>query len=185
MRCFPYKGGGFAGKVDEWAGDGGIIFDPDAHVASDAEEGADVGKVLASRPVADFVDLGVVRDAAFVVALVSENGDLRNGDEKLRRGDGGSGAEESVKDAVNITDVLPNEAADLRVSRDCLIPTILGFVAGSQSFDAGVVYEGYCGVGNLRFNDENDVTMEYRQGIGPTCWQGRQSYCTYGGLNSG
>ena len=179
MWCFPYKGGGFVGKVDEQAGNGRIIFDPDTHVTSNAKEGTDVRKVLTSWPVVDFVNLGVVRDAAFMVALVYENGDLRDGDKKLRCGDGSSGTEESVKNMVNITDMLPNKAADLWVSRDHLIPTILGFVAGSWSFDAGVIYKGYCGVGNLRLNDENDITMEYHQGISPTCWQGCQSHCTY------
>jgi hypothetical protein len=64
-------------------GNGGVILDPDAHVASNAEEGMNVGEGLTLGPVIDLSDLGVVRNAAFVVALVSEDSNFRNGDSNL------------------------------------------------------------------------------------------------------
>ena len=104
--------------------DQGIILDPDLHVSGDAKEGVDIREVLALRPVADFGNFGVVRDAAFVGALVSKDGDFRLGDGKLLGRDGGTGAEKAVEDTMDIVDVDPDKAADLWVSGDSLIPSI-------------------------------------------------------------
>ena len=71
MFFLPNEGHAFASEIDEWPSDGGEVLDPYAHVAGDAEEGMDVGEVFAVRPVADFGDLGVVGNAAFIIALVS------------------------------------------------------------------------------------------------------------------
>jgi hypothetical protein len=64
-------------------GDGGVILDSDAHVASNAEEGANIGEGLTLGPVVDLSDLGVIRNAAFVVALVSKDSNFRNGNGDL------------------------------------------------------------------------------------------------------
>jgi len=161
------------GKVNKRPGDGRIILDPDAHVASNAKERADIGKVLAVGPVADLVDLGVIGDVAFIIALVPENGDFRHGDKKLCCRDGGSGAQEMVEDAVDVADMLPNKAADLRVSKDGLVPTTLDFIVRCWAFDACVIHEGHCGVRDLGLENEDDIAVEYRHGIGPSLWQTR------------
>jgi hypothetical protein len=57
-------------------GNGGIVLNLDAHVASDAEEGADVGEGLTLGLVMDLGDLGVVRNVAFIIALVPKDGDF-------------------------------------------------------------------------------------------------------------
>ena len=100
------------------------------HVAGDAKKGTDVREVLALRPFADLGDLGVVWDAAFVGALVSEDGDFWPCDGELLGGNGGSGAEEAVEDAMDIVDVHPNELADLWVSWNHLVPSVLSFETG-------------------------------------------------------
>ena len=46
-----------------------------------AEESTDVGEGLAAGPVADLGDLGVIGDAAFIVAPVSEDDDFEDGNE--------------------------------------------------------------------------------------------------------
>jgi len=171
MWRLPHEGGAFAGKVDKWPGNGRIILDPDAHVASDAKEHADIGKVLAVGPVVDLVDLGVIGDVAFIIALVPENGNFRHSDKRLHHGDGGSGAQETVEDAVDIANLLPNEAADLRVSKDGLVPTTLDFVVHRQAFDAYVIHEGHCRVGDLGLENEDNFAVEYHHGIGPSLWQ--------------
>ena len=71
MFFLPNKGRAFASEINKWLSDGGEVLDPYAHVAGNAEEGTDVREVFAVRPVADFGDLGVVGNAAFVIALVS------------------------------------------------------------------------------------------------------------------
>jgi len=86
------------------------------HVAGDTEEGADIGEVLAFGPFADLGDLGVIWDASFVGALVSEDGDFWPCDSKLLGGNGGSSAEEAVEDAMDVVDMYPNESVDLWVS---------------------------------------------------------------------
>jgi len=83
------------------------------HVAGDAKKGADVREVLALRPFADLGDLGVVWDAAFVGALVSEDGDFQPCNGKLLGGNGGFSTEEVVEDAMDVIDMHPNESADL------------------------------------------------------------------------
>jgi len=71
MFFLPNKGRAFVSEINKWLSDGGEVLDPYVYVAGDAEEGVDVREVFAVRPVADFGDLGVVGNAAFVIALVS------------------------------------------------------------------------------------------------------------------
>jgi len=151
-------------------GDQGVVFDPDVHVAGDAKKGVDVGEVLALRPFADLGDLGVVWDAAFVGALVSEDGDFRPCDGELLGGNSGSGTEEAVEDAMDIVDMHPNESADLQVSWNRLVPSILGFETGLGAFDVCVVQKGLGGVQDLRLQDKDDISVEDRHGASPTLW---------------
>jgi len=120
MQCLPCEGGALACKVSERASNGGEVLDPNVHVSCDAEECADISEVLAAGPVADLVNFGVVRNATFIIALVSKDGDCRDCDEELHRGDGGSSTEEPVEYMVDVIEVLPNEAMDLWVSKDRL-----------------------------------------------------------------
>jgi len=142
MWRLPCEGGALACKVGERASNGGEVLDPNAHVSRDAKEHADISEVLAAGPVADLVNFGVIGNVSFVIALVSKDGDCRDCNKELCRGDGGSGTEELVEYAVDVTEVLPYEAADLWVSKDRLIPTTLNFVMCLGSLDGSVVDEG-------------------------------------------
>ena len=142
MQRLPCEGGALVCKVSKRASNGGEVLDPNAHVSCDAKERMDISEVLAAGPVADLVDFGVVRNASFVIALVSKDGDCRDCDEELHHGDGGSGAEEPVEYAVDVAEVLPNEVADLWVSKDRLVPTTLDFVTRLWSLDGSVVDKG-------------------------------------------
>jgi len=77
------------------------------------------------------IDCGMVKD-----------GDCGDCDEELYHGDGGSSTEELVEYAVDVAEVLPNEAADLWVSKDRLVPTTLNFVMRLRSLDGSVVDKG-------------------------------------------
>lgn len=57
-------------------GDGGVVLDPNSNVASDAEEGRDIGEGHTLRPVMDLGNLRIIRDVAFIIAFVSEDGDF-------------------------------------------------------------------------------------------------------------
>jgi len=70
MFFLPNEGRAFASEIDKWPSDSGEVLDPYAHVAGDAEEGTDIREVFAVGPVVDFGDLGVIGNAAFVIALV-------------------------------------------------------------------------------------------------------------------
>jgi hypothetical protein len=164
----PYERGAFASKVDEWASDGRVTLDPDAHVARDAKKGADIGEVLTFRPVTNLGHLGVIRDAAVIVAFVSENDDFGDGDEKFLCRDGGTGAEKSMEYAVDVIQMFPDEAADLIVSRNRFVPSILGFITRWRAFDASVVHKGVGLVGDLGLEDEDYITVEYCAGSGPS-----------------
>src|SRR5882757_6473301 len=83
VLLLPSESCAFAGEIDEWPGDGGVVADPDPHVACSAKKGADVREHLAPRPVADSGDLRVIRDTTFVVALVTKDGDFRDCDTEL------------------------------------------------------------------------------------------------------
>jgi len=130
MFFLPDEGGAFASEVDERLGDGGIIFDPYLHVAGDAQEGAGVGEIFARRPVSDSRNLGVIGDAAFVIALVAKEGDFWDCDGDLLGRNGGTSAEKTVEDVVDVVEVFPDKTPDLRISGNGLIPTILCFVLG-------------------------------------------------------
>jgi len=151
-------------------GDGRIVLDPDAHISSKAKKGADIGEVLAFGPIADLCDLGIVRDAALVVAFVTKNCDFWNCKEELLGRDGGTGAEEAVKDAMYVVGMLPNKVADLAVSRDGLVPTILKFIMSCWSFDASIVQKGHCRVGDLSLKNEDNIAVEYRNSASPPLW---------------
>jgi hypothetical protein len=98
----PYERGAFASKVNEWASDGRVTLDLDAYVAHNAKKGMDIGEVLAFRPVTNLGHLGVIRDAAVVVAFVSKNDDFRDGNEKFLCRDGGAGAEKLMEYVVDV-----------------------------------------------------------------------------------
>jgi hypothetical protein len=61
----------------------------------------------------DLGDLGVVENVAFIIALVSENGDFWNGDGDLLGRDSGTGTEEVMEDAMDIVQVFLNGVVDL------------------------------------------------------------------------
>jgi hypothetical protein len=102
----------------------------------------------------DLGNLGVIRNAAFVIALVPEDSDFWDSDGDLLGGDSGAGAEEAVEDAMDIIQVFPNEAADLQVSQNGFIPTILSLVVCCGPFNASVIYEGNGSVQDLGLKDE-------------------------------
>ena len=47
-----------------------------------------------------------------------------------------------MEDSVDIVDMFPDESADLGVSRDGLVPTILSLIVGQWSLDARIVHKG-------------------------------------------
>jgi len=77
-----------------------------------------------------------------------------------------------MEDAVDVADMLPNEATDLRVSGNRFIPTTLEFIASRWSLDASVVHRRHCGVGNLFLKNKDNVAMEYRHCVGLALWYG-------------
>jgi len=171
MFILPRKRRSLASEVDKQVGDGRIILDPDVHVASDAKEGTDVGECLASGPVTDLGYLGVVQNAAFVVALVAKDSDFGDGDGELLGRYGGSSAKEMVDDAMDVVEVLPDEVTNLRVSWNGLIPSVLSFIVGRGAFDVGVVHKGQGGVRDLWLKDEDNITVEDRHGASPSLQQ--------------
>jgi len=70
---------------------------------------------------------------------VPEECDFGDCDGDFLSGDGGASTEKMVEDAVDIIEVLPDKAADLRVSGNGLVPTIFHLVASRWSFDAYVI----------------------------------------------
>jgi hypothetical protein len=86
---------------------------------------------------------------------------------------------------VDIVQVFPNESPDERVSRGGLIPAIGHFVACCRPFDATVIHEGLSDVGDLGFENEGNIFVEYCTGVSPTLWQAGRSHRTDGGLDCG
>jgi hypothetical protein len=145
-----------------------VTLDPDVHVAYDAKKGMDIGEVLAVGPVADLGNLGVVGDAAFVVAFVSKYDNLGDSDEEFLCRDGSTSTKESMEYVVDIIQMFPDKMANLVVSRNRLISTILSFVAHWQTLDAGVIHKGVCFVGDLGLKNEDYIAVEYCAGGGPS-----------------
>jgi hypothetical protein len=164
----PYERGTFASKVNEWASDGGVTLDLDAHVACDAKKGADIGEVLAFGPVTNPGHLGVIRDVAVIVAFVSENDDFGDGNEKFLCRDGGAGAEKLMEYVVDVVQMFPDKVADLIVSRNHFVPSVLSFITCWQAFDASVIHKGVGLVGDLGLEDEDYIAVEYCAGGGPS-----------------
>ena len=78
------------GEVNKQSSNRRVVLDPYVHIAGSAKESADVRQILAVWPVANLVDLGVVWGVAFIVTLVSKEGDFWYSDEQLLCGDGGA-----------------------------------------------------------------------------------------------
>jgi len=101
---------------------------------------------------------------------VTKDCDFWDREEELPGRDSGTSAEEAVKDAIYVIGMLPNKAADLAVSGDGLVPTVLKFVTSCWSFDASVVQKGHCRVRDLSLKNEDNIAMEYRNSAGPPLW---------------
>ena len=67
----------------------------------------------------------------FIVAFVTKEDDFRRSDRNFLGGNSGTGAKESVENAMYIVKMLPDEASYLGVSRNCFEPTILVMILGS------------------------------------------------------
>lgn len=62
---------------------------------------------------------------------------------------------------MDVIQMFPNEAVDLWVSWNGLVPTILSLIACCRPFDAGVVHKGNSSVQDLGLKDKEDVTIKY------------------------
>jgi hypothetical protein len=74
---------------------------------------------------------------------------------------------EAVENAMEVVEVLPNEASDARIFGDNLKGAILKLVASQQAFDGAVISKRESSVQNLRLENEGDIAMEDCHGIGP------------------
>ena len=117
------------------------------HETGKAKESPDVGEGLARGPIANARDLGVIWNAAVVIALVPKDDDLGACDDNLLGGDCGCSTAEAVEDAMDVLEEFPDELADVEILWNGLIVTVFSLVAGLRSFDGGVIHG--C-VGNLR-----------------------------------
>jgi hypothetical protein len=75
-----------------------------------------------------------------------------------------------VEDVMDIIQVFLNKVADLQVSWNGLIPTILSLVVCCGTLDTGVVYKGHGGVWDFRLKNKQDVTMEDHGCTCPSLW---------------
>ena len=83
MLFLPCKGDAFLGEVDKWVSNCRVVFDPYAHVPSEAKKSVDVREALAIGPIMDLGYFGVIGDAAIVVALVPEDDNFWDCDEEF------------------------------------------------------------------------------------------------------
>jgi len=150
VLLLPNEGGSLASEVYKWVYDGRVVFDPYPHITGKAKEGAYIGEVPTFMPVMDFGGFQVVRDMAFVVALVSKDYDFRDSNEEFLCQDSGISAAKAVEDMVDVVEMLPDEAAHLHIAWDRFEPSIVCFVAGLSSFDSTIIHKRPCDVWDLR-----------------------------------
>jgi hypothetical protein len=101
---------------------------------------------------------------------VSKNNNFRDSDEKFLHRDDGTGTEKSMEYVVDIIQMFPDEAADLNVSRNYFVPSILSFITCWWAFDTSVIHKGVGLVRDLGLKDEDYITVEYCAGGGPSLW---------------
>jgi len=75
---------------------------------------------------------------------------------------------EAMDDAVDVVEVLPNEASDAGILGDGFKLALGGLITRSRSLDGGVIDERFGDMGNLWLQDEGDITMEDGDGVGGT-----------------
>jgi hypothetical protein len=71
---------------------------------------------------------------------------------------------------MDVVQVFLNEAADLRVSQNGLVPIILSLVACHGTLNTGVIYKGHSGVWDFGLENKQDVAMEDCDCACPSLW---------------
>jgi hypothetical protein len=185
MLLLPNKCHAFMHEVNKGVSDRWIIVDPNPHEASGAKECLNIGECFVGGPVLDVHDLQIVRNVAFIVALVAQNYDFWYCYKQFCSRDSGTGTADVVEDVMEVEQVLPDKLLNARVIWDGLILTTVDFVLRCRSFDAAVVSVWPGDMGDLRFQQEGDILMKDHPSVGLALRKAGKVHSTDGWLNGG
>jgi hypothetical protein len=147
----PIKDHTLTHEINQGMGDGGIVADPNPHEASSPKKCLDVSECFAGGPVPDVRDLWIIRDAAFVVALVAKNDNLWYCHEQFLGRNSGTSAAEVVENAVEVEEMFPDESSYIMVLRDHLILPTIDLILCHGPLDAAVIHIWPGDMGDLGF----------------------------------
>src|SRR6267154_3035931 len=91
----------------------------------------------------------------------------------------------ALYNSIKTLEIFPYEVADSRVLGDCLVRTVVLYIARSRTSNRYIVDVGYGRVGYLALQNICDVVMEYGNRIRPTHWKCNQAKHSEGCLKRG
>ena len=103
----------------------------------------------------------------------------------LCAGEGATAVFDARNDAIDVREVLPEEASNIRVLWDAFGLAVRKEILGQGALDWHIVDVGDSNVRNFRLEDVGDVVMEDRHRVGPPHGQGDEPKGAEWGLESG
>jgi hypothetical protein len=100
------------------------------------EKSSHSGDILRNWPVLYFLCFGIMRDMAFVIALLPEDDDGQDAQLEFFARECATNVLEALQDMVDVGKVLPDEAADTSIFGDGLVSAIGILVVGNRTFTA-------------------------------------------------
>ena len=133
-----------------------------------SKECTDLGKVAAWTPIDDLVNLNGVRNATFGSTNMAYNCDFASADKRLLTGEGSSTIFHSLHYSIDILKMLPNEAANSAILRNCLEGSIVISIGRRGATNRHVVDIRNSIFWNFGLEDMGYVVMKYGNRIRPS-----------------
>ena len=133
-----------------------------------SEEGADLGKVSAWAPIDDLVNLNGVRNATFGGTNMAYNCDFASADKRLLTGEGSSTIFHSLHYSIDILKMLPNEATNSAILRNCLEGSIIVSIGRRGATNRHIVDIRNSIFWNFGLKDVGYVVMKYGNRVCPS-----------------
>ena len=133
-----------------------------------SKECVDLGKVSAWTPIDDFVYFNRVRNATFGGTNMAYNCDFASAYKRLLTGKGSSTIFHSLHYLIDILKMLPNEAANSAILRNCLEGSIIVLIGRCGATNRHIIDIWNSIFWNFGLKDVGYIIMKYGNRIHPS-----------------
>ena len=143
-----------------------------------SEKCADFRKTLTRSPVLDECCFRFFGESSFIRASVPYYDDLGDAKCDLDAGERSSAVLHALYDSVEVLEMFPDEAANARIFGNCFVRSIGLDISCRRTFEGNIVDIRNRDMRDFRLQDESDVVVEDRDGVGPTHREGDEALCS-------